>query len=59
MNYLVAPGLLASNCLRAMRRVPLSGSLESRTTSKTSVVTWLSDSLSTETRYGNPRFRFA
>jgi hypothetical protein len=59
MSYLVAPGLLASNCLRAMRRVPPSGSRENRTTSKTSVVTWLSDSLATETRYGKPRFRFA
>jgi hypothetical protein len=59
MSYLVARGLIASHCLRAMRRVPPSGSRENRTTSTKGVVTWLSESLSMETRYGKPRFRFA
>jgi hypothetical protein len=59
MSYLVAPGLLASNCLKAMRQVLPIGSRETPATSATSVVTWLSDGLSTETRYGKPRFRFA
>jgi len=59
MSYLVAPGLLASNCLMAMQRVLPSGSPENRATSKTSGITWLSDSLSTETRYGKSIFRIA
>jgi hypothetical protein len=59
MSYLVAPGLLASNCLRAIRRALPSESRENPAASKESVITWLADGFSAETRNGKARLRFA
>ncbi len=59
MSYLVAPGLIASNCLMALQRVLPSGSRENRATLETGPIAWLSHRLSTETRYGKFTFRIA
>jgi hypothetical protein len=58
MSYLIATGLLASNCLDAMQRVPRRGSRDNGATS-TCAIDWLPDWRLKETRYVTYTYRTA
>ena len=59
MSYVIATGLLASNCLDAMQRVLRGGSRDNEATSRTCAINWLPDWRLKETRYVRYTYRTA
>ena len=59
MSYVIATGLLASNCLDAMQRVLRGGSRDNEATSRTCAINWLPDWRLKETRYVTYTYRTA
>ena len=59
MSYVIATGLLASNCVGAMQRVLSGGSREGQATSKAGAIKWLPHWRFKEPRYATHSYRVA
>jgi hypothetical protein len=59
MNYVVATGLLASNCLMATQEVLPDRSRGAHATLRTRAIDWLSDRHSKGPQYGKYSYRIA